>query len=46
MHYQTVDIDTLFSVNSQNIYVAENGVNEASHPLTPPKEGVSLQDEK
>ena len=46
MHNQTVDIDTYFSVDSQTIYVTENGVNEASHPLTPPKEGVSFKDEK
>ena len=46
MYNQTVIIDTIFSVDSQTIYVTENGVNEASHPLTPPKEGVSLQDEK
>nr|XP_022288014.1 organic cation transporter protein-like isoform X1 [Crassostrea virginica] len=31
---------------NQTIYVTENGVNEASHPLTPPKEGVSFKDEK
>ena len=35
-----------FSVDSQTIYVTENGVNEALHPLTPPKEGVSFKDEK